>query len=317
MMRRLWQWFRQDLAIKVSSILLAVLLWINVGGLPSASPSSLAPVQGTIAQVPVQWRNLPPDLLVQAVEPSAVSITYRASPSVADTLSPSDFAALVDLSHASAGRLAFNVTVSVPPQVQLVGVNPSRVIFTLESLEKRSFPIQVVLGGTPQEGYRPGEPSLAQATAEVEGLASDVARVQGVQAVVSLQGRAGDLQVNVPLQAVDKDGRPVPGVTVRPGSVQVSVSLELWQTKEVPVIPVFAGLPAQGYVVLEAKVEPATVEVKGPAARLDALTQIYTRPVSVEGADADVTAQVAVDIPQGLEGNPQEVTVHMAIGKGP
>ncbi|MDI3270168.1 MAG: CdaR family protein [Bacillota bacterium] len=315
-MRRLWNWLRQDLALKVSSVLLALLLWINVGGLPS-SPASLAPVQGTIAQIPIQWRNLPSDLLVQAVEPSAVSITYRAAPAVADGLTPSDFAALVDLSNASPGRLAFNVTVSVPPQVQLVGINPSRVIFTLESLERRTFPIQAVLEGTPQPDYRPGEPSLARTTAEVEGLATDVARVQGVHAPVSLQGKASDLKVTVPLQAVDKDGNPVPGVTVRPGSVEVEVPLELWQTKEVSVIPVFAGLPAEGYGVLGASADPATVQVTGPASRLETLAEIYTRPVSVEGADADVTFQVELDIPTGMEADAGQVTVRIVIGKGP
>jgi YbbR domain-containing protein len=84
-------------------------------------------------------------------------------------------------------------------------------------------------------------------------------------------------------------------VQVSPSNI--SIRLERSVTKAVPVVPEIDGQPAAGFVVGRVVVDPATVEVIGPAGAVGRLTTAITEPVSVEGATTTVTESVNVGAP--------------------
>ncbi|MBE3590185.1 MAG: hypothetical protein IMW98_05125 [Firmicutes bacterium] len=314
-MTRLRRWLGDDLAIKAFSVLLAILLWINVAGPERALPT--APVQDTRHNVAVTWRNLPPDLSVAAVEPDTVSVTYRASADVAESLGSQSFTAFVDLRNAVAGRLAFTVDVAVPPGVQLVSVAPSRVTVTLVPLEARAFPVKVELRGSVPSGYEALAPAADPTQVVVRGTRDRVDQVAVVVAAVDVSGRTADVVQAVPLRAVDAEGDPVPDVALQPASARVTVPVVEWTKKDVPVVPVLAGTPAEGYRIESVVVNPATVSLSGSRARVEAADRAMTAPLDISGASAPVTATVAVRAPDGTTPDPQEVQVTVNIAKGP
>jgi YbbR domain-containing protein len=74
----------------------------------------------------------------------------------------------------------------------------------------------------------------------------------------------------------------------------IGVSFEPSATKQVPVTPAVEGEPAPGYVVGTVTVEPSTVEVVGPRSAVAQVTEAVTEPVSVLGANQQVTEGVTV-----------------------
>lgn len=62
----------------------------------------------------------------------------------------------------------------------------------------------------------------------------------------------------------------------------------------VPVVPLVAGRPADGFRLGTVSAEPPTVEVIGPADALELITAVVTEPIPVDGATAPFTALVEV-----------------------
>jgi YbbR domain-containing protein len=76
--------------------------------------------------------------------------------------------------------------------------------------------------------------------------------------------------------------------------------------KVVEVTPAIAGRPQHGYVVAEAKPQPATVKLRGGEGMLTALTAIHTREISLEGRTDSFLAETEAAPPEGVDivGNP-------------
>ena len=86
----------------------------------------------------------------------------------------------------------------------------------------------------------------------------------------------------------------------------IHVSFDKRVEKVVEVTPAIAGRPQHGYVVAEAKPQPATVKIRGGEGMLAALTSIHTREIRLEGKTDSLLAETEVAAPDGVEivGNP-------------
>lgn len=81
-------------------------------------------------------------------------------------------------------------------------------------------------------------------------------------------------------------------VQVAPASV--ALLFENSASRQVPVAPSIEGDPAPGFVVGTVTVDPKTVEVVGPEGAVGRAVEALTEPISVAGADRDVTASVTI-----------------------
>jgi YbbR domain-containing protein len=115
-------------------------------------------------------------------------------------------------------------------------------------------------------------------------------------------------------QVVSPPGAEV--MWIEPG--QVEFSLETMAAGTVSVVPHITGTPASGYVRGRVTVDPATVDVLGPADQVRALHAASTYPVSVEGATATVTATVGIEVPNAALRlrQPQKASVTIEITRG-
>jgi len=103
-------------------------------------------------------------------------------------------------------------------------------------------------------------------------------------------------------------------VQVSPSSL--SMGFEASASKVVRVIPEIDGSPASGFTMGAVGVEPATVEVVGPASVIKGLDEAITEPVSVEGARETVVETVTVGVadPAVRLREPVNAQVTVAIG---
>ncbi len=94
---------------------------------------------------------------------------------------------------------------------------------------------------------------------------------------------------------------------------QVPVRLERLVRERVPIRPRLAGVPAAGHVLGDVVVTPATVRVFGPRLQLAGLGGMVTEAISVEGAEQNVEATVAVRSPHPLVRVEEPLVVHVRV----
>ncbi len=75
----------------------------------------------------------------------------------------------------------------------------------------------------------------------------------------------------------------------------IDVKLERVEEKTLPVRPVFAGTPAEGYRIGEFQVSPLLVTVEGAESELKNLTEISTEPINIEGSRESFALTVPLD----------------------
>jgi len=71
--------------------------------------------------------------------------------------------------------------------------------------------------------------------------------------------------------------------------------------KAVPVVPTIVGEPRFGYSLLGVQVTPTTVSIRGDPQRLEAVEQVTTEPINLSGATRDITQDVPIVTPEGIE----------------
>jgi len=208
-----------------------------------------------------------------------------------DRLRPDQLRATLDLDGAS-GDFDRQVVVQTPQEVRLQSVSPSNVIGFVETVAERSAPVEVAVVGSPPDGVRlTTAPTPDRVT--LTGRQQQLAQVVRVVAVVEPGG--GEASV-IPL---DADDRPVGGVTVVPGTVDVAVATrDVLYTTEVLVdfqAPVAAALTS-------ATLSRPTATVAGPPEALMRLQEVTgtVEPLTGEVAPGRYTLPVRLALPEGV-----------------
>ena len=176
----------------------------------------------------------------------------------------------------------------------------------------------VRLQGPPPAGYRLQSPKVTPERVQVKGAASAVGRVAQVVAVADTREANLTMPQACKARAVDGSGRVVSAVTVSPQFVEVILPAEpSIASRKVPVVPRLQGLLAPGRRVARLAVEPAEVMVSGSPADLRRLNWVETEEVSVEGAAADFSRSVSLDLPRGVSAVPPgPITVKVLLEGG-
>jgi hypothetical protein len=107
--------------LKLLAIGFAVLLWLFV---MTSEKSDL------ILSAPIEFRNVPPGLVLTAERPDSVDVQLHALRGSLSQLAPDQIKARVNLSGAAPGEVALRVLpeqVTVPAGITVVRVNPSRI----------------------------------------------------------------------------------------------------------------------------------------------------------------------------------------------
>lgn len=147
----------------------------------------------------------------------------------------------------------------------------------------------------------------APADLELVGAVPDAVQVRVRGAASRLSALApGDLSMVVDLDGVRTGRRLFPltpeqvtapfGVEVTQVTPQsVPLVFETTATATVPVKPRVEGSPVAGHAVSNVSVTPSQVRVEGPASVVRGLAELFTEPVSIEGASSLVREAVTID----------------------
>lgn len=158
-----------NFGLKLGALFLALVVWFVTS----------APRRETVSErafaAPLSFIKMPRELVITTPVPDNVSVRLRGRLSDLRSLSSQNLEVTVDLSGSQAGEVTITLpprAINVPPEVEVVSIEPNKIRFRVEPLRQRAVPIRPFLVGEPPAGYTPGDATLAPAQALVSGPAS-------------------------------------------------------------------------------------------------------------------------------------------------
>ncbi len=287
---------KRDIAYKAVAVLLAVLLWFYVTNLQNPT------IEKSLTGVPVSYYGLKEGLVI-GDRPQNIEVRVKGPHSLINPLVSKDIKASVDLTQAKMGEGNFLVQVTLPAGVELVSYNPRSINLRVDAIQERQLGVQVKIENTVAQGYSSFEPVLTPSRVVVKGPQQLLANLDSARVTVDLNQATGNLNLNVPVNIVDKGGNLVQShsLDINPKSIQVFIPvIKNSPTKTVPVKPVLSGKPAEGFQVARIILEPETVKITGPYDKLNLVDQVSTQPIDISGIQQNLVTQVSLSSPEGI-----------------
>ena len=239
----------RHLRLKVLAIALAAVLWLTVAGEHVVERS---------IRVPLEFRNIPPQLEITGDPPAAVDVRLRGSSTLLGRIEPGAVVAVLDLSNARPGSRLFHIRtdeVRAPFGVEVAQVVPGTVPLEMERSASRAVPVVPDVDGEPASGYVIGRISSEPATVQVVGPESHVRQLsEATTETINVAGSRDRVRDVVTVGVADP--------AVRLAQPQdATVVIEIWPA---PVEREIAGVPIRSRNLapgLHAQISPSTARV--------------------------------------------------------
>lgn len=314
------KWLRSNWLIKIVSFLTALMLYaiVSTGNdSPAATPSVVenSDDQATVTeQLDVRYDS---DKYVASGAPKSVSIRIQgSSDNVVKARLLASRSAYVDLKGMGPGTYDVKVQTSGFPSGLTVTPEPDTVRVKLEKKASKKMPvgIDILNKETVGEEFSVGDPVIDPSSVTVSGAESKLDSIAFIKGVVDVEGSDQTVVRTVSLHAYDNNGSQI-DVSIDPASAHVRVPVTR-VSKQLTLKAQPTGSPAEGYQVdgLELSEKEITVYTDDSNA-LDAITELPTLSVPVDGLKEDRTMTVDVPVPDGatrVAPESVEVTVHIA-----
>ncbi len=246
----------RNFGIKVLSIGLAALLGGVVAGQHEAERS---------LRVPLEYRNIPPELELLGEPASLVDVRVRGSSGSLGELRGADLVAVLDLRTARPGRRLFHLLpgdIAVPAGVKVLQATPSTLSLTFEASSTRTVPVVPDIDGEPARGFIVGRVTAVPATVDVIGPISAVQQItEATTEPVDVTGATSSVRDTVTIGLPDTIAR-----LRNPQSGTVTIEILPAPVERVLKAPVgIRGLAAGRRATIQPTQVTATVRGAGPA----------------------------------------------------
>lgn len=293
------RWLWNNLSSMALALALAILIWVVAVNEENPTEEKVF-----LQAIPIEIVGQPAGMIRIGPVATAASVTIRAPRATWAKLTAEEIHVTADLGGLPAGEHDVPLQVTIDePLARFIAVSPREARINLEQSSARPVKIRAATTGEVAVGYRARLPKLSAGEALVSGPASQVDQVSELLAPLNIAGARGGIDLEIPLQPVDAQGKPVAGVTLDPTTVKVSVPVEqLGGYRDVAVKVVVAGQVAPGYRVTNITVTPPVVTLF--AADQNVFIQLpgfaETEPLSIDNASDDMAERVALKLGPGI-----------------
>lgn len=307
-MTRIINFFRRNLPKKIIALIAAFCMWVFV--MNDQDP----PIEGSYA-VPLTISNAPYEF-VPIFNERTIQIELRAPRSNFVNYNANAFRVYANLEGKGEGEYQIEPQVVMPQGFELIKTKPDVVDIKLDPLIQRQMPVDLITTGkvASDAAIKEIRPSIDVIT--LVGPKSFVEQVQQVLGTLNFSGNSSSFDVQISLNAVDKDAVAVPMVHEVPSVITVAVDIESGLKKKiVPVVPELST--ADGWEVTKANSEPAQVEIIGAESVIAPIISIKTVPFTVQTGQRNFKGSLKLDVPEGVTVKEDEVTVTATIVRKP
>ena len=321
-LRSFWRMLANNVWLKVLSLLLAILLWNYV--ISSNTSITRSKTIGGLTGYVTGQTTLNANRLALLDDPtedlSNITVTVDAPQAYYARLSGDNIQVSLDLSSVrTAGTQEVPLRAS-SSYGRVTDIVPDSLTLTFEALDSRSVPINSVLSGDMQENYWYNITRMNPSNLTVSGAGSVVRNIGSATVYVDITGHDSPFTQAQPYVLLDAAGEEISAEMLNLSSSSVSVSVDIYPTKELPVSTdlanVVTGQPAEGYVVQSVTIQPETITVAADEDLLDGLTELMIQSVSVEGMSQSFTERATITPLSGVKNlSSEQVYVNVTISE--
>src|SRR5262249_50537926 len=170
-------WLTHNWPLKIVSLVLAAMLWMAVANEASSEIG---------LEVPLEYRNIPPQLEITGDMTNTVQVRLRGSSNVIKEITAKDVSTTIDLGKMGRGEKIVPLSpqnVQAPFGAEVIRVNPSSVRFNLERTITKKIPVVPMIVGLPTDPYEVGKVTVTPSVVEIEGPESRVNALSSIATV--------------------------------------------------------------------------------------------------------------------------------------
>lgn len=293
--------FRRNKLQKIVALISAVVLWFFVMDIQNPVISGSYDVPVTMANSPYGFKPLFQEqtIKVKLSAPRSYFIDYGAN----------NVRAFANLQNYSAeGEYEIPVEASFPKGFELESITPATIHVQLDPFIEMQIEPKITLSGSPAPNSIVKNQRRSSESVTLIGPKSSVSRVKHVVGYVGLNGNSETFNIQVPMTAVDEDGREVRSVRVAPSSVTVTVEIENELIKKNVPVSVDVTVPA-GRTISELIISPKTVDVIGREEFVNAVTSVDTESLNFFVNAKTFVGKLKLLVPEGVTLSQSEVDV--------
>ena len=256
--------------------------------------------------VSVEVVGLPEDYIITSELPTTVNINVLAPNSVwrRMSLERTTAKAVIDVTDLEPGtyELPINIQFDISP-LKVTYYSPKTVDVTIEKVETRTYPIEVVETGEIATAYKAEKVALSSDTVEITGTVTQLDTIDRVYVTLNRNKNTETIVSSLTVVAANEDGAAVKDLTIKPDKVTATQEINLRGGYKILSVKLsVSGEIAQGYRVDDISVDPAFVTVY--AADKDVLNSldsyIDTETVLLSDISYSTSRKIALKVPEGV-----------------
>ncbi len=293
--------FRDDLALKIVSVLIAIGLWFYVVQVQSPD------MERTVKGVPVVFTQK--DLLetkglsLLNDKEHTIDIKIRGKRKYVMDASAENITVLADVSSISdIGSHTLYTNIVLPyANLEIINQNPSALSITVDKLASIKKDIEVRTVGTPKDGFAVGTVTATPETVTLKGPKTILDGVSSVVAELDIKEKSSDIETILPIKIYGSNEKEIKTAYISTDITETEVRCEILKTKSVDIQPIIegAGLLEHSEYRLDAA-SLKQVKVAGSEEQIDALMQIRTKRISPSSIKENGEVTVELDLPLGI-----------------
>ena len=299
--------FTKNIAIKVLSLMFAILLWGYV--LMTQNPPRVKTVTDVTVSIEGEADLTTRKLTLRGDRAALledVSVRVRTELTSYADISADDITASINLSRiTSTGKHTVRIHAK-SSSGDVVSVSPSEIEVEIDTLTTRNIPIEIHEEGELPEGYWAGDVKLDSATVLLEGPGTDLAKIVKAVGTIDLTNRTESLNQSIMLALYDKEGNVVESSILFGGMPTVVAKQEILPSKLVPIdvdgaiigreeLPENFEIASYG-----TSLESTLVRIVGDADVIQKIESLSLEPVDVTGCTESIQQELAINVPEGV-----------------
>ncbi|AJA49667.1 hypothetical protein CPAST_c36110 [Clostridium pasteurianum DSM 525 = ATCC 6013] len=290
---------KQQIVIKICCVIAAFCLWLYISNWENPIKTY------RLRNVSVELINT--DILTQSRltlsqgQNFNVTLTLRGTDLEVMRARPDDFKIVADMSEYAVKKGENRIPVQIihyPSNINIENTNTMWVNVNLDDLHQKTVPIKAKIEGSPKEGYYSSEAVISPGDAIVSGPDKLVNTVKNVIVDANISDLDKDVDLSVPLEAVDDSGKIVNGVKVQPQNASVTIPIK--KAKSVGVNIKTTGQPISGIDIKEINPVYPTIDIIGDSDNLSKVSAIDTVPIDLSKVTENKTIKVKLNLPSGI-----------------
>ena len=305
-----------NFGLKLLAIVLGISLWFVVNNIEDPVKSK------TFRNVTVEILNEEAiaslDKVFEVQSGGIINVTVSGKASVLRNITTADIVAVADLKNLSLTN-AVQIKLSCPKYEGVVLSSDTDVLsISLEDEATEQYKVDVYTIGNLPEGYALGEVKVRPNLIKVSGAKSLIERVSEVRVEVDVSNMAMGFVRYLEPKAYDANGKLMDNSRINFGTDKIKVSVQVNETKKIPVNITAEGKPEEGYYVISVEYEPREIVVTGnekDLAKIHAVNISY----DVDGLYQDVETELDLYqyLPEGIRlvGDVSNINVKLTISK--